>query len=306
MYGFTMQVQRSNSGFHLLTKGVTYGVLVFWSAVCLFPLYWVAVTSFKDISIIDRAPTYLPFVDFAPSLDAWRFIFLDPNENLVSRAANSAFIGLGATLLTLLLGSMIVYGLTRLAPKNVSNSIMAFLFCSRALPPIVMVIPLYFLAQATHTRDTLFILVFVYTAINLPIAVWMLVPVFGSRATDQEEAATIDGASHLQIFFGVLLPMMRASMITVGLLVFLQCWNEYLFAVYLTADHALTIPPWALGQLSMKEAQIGGEADEWTHLSAATVVMAVPPLLFALFAQRSIGRTLAASTARKTDFPVRP
>ena len=139
---------------------------------------------------------------------------------------------------------------------------------TRALPPIVLVIPIYMLAIATGTRDTLIAMVFVYTAINIPVAVWLLLPAFGSRATEQEEAAQLDGASHLAIFFGILLPMLRASMAAAGLVVFLMCWNEYLFASYLTADQALTLPPWAVGQLSMKEAQAGGEAEEWAHLSA--------------------------------------
>jgi ABC-type glycerol-3-phosphate transport system permease component len=176
---------------------------------------------------------------------------------------------------------------------------MAFMLATRVLPPVVTIIPLYIMAQQTGTRDTLSVLVFVYTAINLPIAIWMLTPVFGPKATDQEEAAQLDGASHIFVFFQVVLPMVRTAMITVGLIVFLQCWNEYLLAVYLTGDHALTVPPWMVGQLSMKEAQIGGEADEWTHLSAATIVMALPPLLFTLFAQRSLGRSLALSASSK-------
>jgi ABC-type glycerol-3-phosphate transport system permease component len=225
---------------------VTYTLLAVWSFVCLFPVYWVAITSIKGVEDIDRPPGYVRFLDFWPSLDAWRFVLFEHNENLVSRLVNSALIAL--------------------------------------------VLPIYVLAQAPGTRDTLLLMIFVYTAINIPVATWLLLPVLGSKATEQEEAAQLDGASHLATFFTILLPMVRAGVVATGLIVFLMCWNEYLFAAYLTADNALTLPPWAVGQLSMKEAQVGGGAEEWAHLSAATIVMIFPTLVFAAFALKHLSR----------------
>jgi multiple sugar transport system permease protein len=300
-----MQRPSHSSFFNYLTKSVSYFVLLLWSFVCLFPLYWVGVTSLKGIEIIDKAPRYIPFLDFTPTLDAWRFILIDANENLLWRAFNSIFIGLCATSASVVLGGMAVYAIsrfnskTRFMPKTGTAGFMVIMLSSRILPPVTIVLPLYFMAEFTGMRDSLAFLIFVYTAINLPLAVWMLTPVFGSHATEQEEAAQLDGASHLLIFFGILIPMLKTAMITVGLLIFLQCWNEYLFAVYLTSDHALTVPPWMVGQLSMKEAQIGGEADEWTHLSAATIFMAVPALLFTIFTQRYLARAFVSRAVER-------
>jgi multiple sugar transport system permease protein len=278
---------------------IQYFIILLWSAMCLFPIYWVAVTSFKDVTIIDQAPTYIPFFDFAPSLDAWRFILSDAAENLVSRALNSVVIGLISTLATVVIGGMLVYGVTRFTSKFSASTITAAILCTRILPPVVIVLPLYFMAQQTGMLDTLSVLIFVYTAINLPIAIWMLGPVFGSRATDQEEAATLDGASHFHVFFFILVPMVKSAVITVGLLVFLQCWNEYLFAAFLTSDHALTLPPWMVGQLSMKEAQTGGGAEEVAHLAAATVLMALPVLVFTVLLQRSLTRVFSGRMGRR-------
>jgi multiple sugar transport system permease protein len=328
-----------------LDKAVTHSLLSFWVVVCLFPLYWVAIISIKSGEDIDRPPTYLPFVDFTPSLDAWRFILGDPYENLVMRFVNSLAVGTVSTLLTLVIGGMAIYGLTRFraalrwpslasaclavglaegvtlvptiafkmllmmttilllalafalrgwGPAINSFNAMTFMLATRILPPVVIVLPLYMIAQATGTRDTVGALIFIYTAVNLPVAVWLLQPVLGVTATDQEEAALLDGATHLRIFFTIVLPMARASLIAVGLLIFLLCWNEYLFAAYLTADHALTLPPWMVGQLSLKEAQTGGGPEEWAHLSAATLVMVMPALLFAAIAQRLLTRTVVS------------
>lgn len=280
----------------LLVNILIYAVLGFWTFVCLFPLYWVAVTSLKGEPEIMRGPFYLPFVDFTPSLDSWAFILTDPYDNLLIRYFNSAVIGLSSTLLTVLIGGMAVYGLTRFRYRVPwaefgNRSILFAILATRILPPVVLVVPIYMMAQFTGTLDTRFALILTYTAVNLPVAVWLLQPVFGKAATDQEEAAQLDGASHLRIFFTIFLPMVAASIAAVGLLIFILCWNEYLFAVYIASNNAMTLPPWLVGQMSMKEAQVGGEAEEWARLSATTILMVAPLLAFTALAQRVLSRT---------------
>lgn len=324
-------------------KAVTYTLLSLWTLVCCIPIYWVAITSLKSVENIDNPPGYFPFADYMPSLESWRFILFDQSESLVTRFFNSAVIGGAATVLTVIVSGMAIYGLTRFPPAirwaavtcaavaagcamagiSVSGGLLqvglfagaiatlllayglrsrgpamsastmiTLMLATRILPPIIMVIPLYMLAIATGSRDTHAAMIFVYTAINVPVAVWLLLPVLGPRATEQEEAAQLDGASHFSIFFTILLPMVKAGVAATGLIVFLMCWNEYLFAVYLTADHALTLPPWAVGQLSMKEAQVGGEAEEWAHLSAATILMMIPALAFGAYVQKHLSRSV--------------
>jgi multiple sugar transport system permease protein len=326
-----------------LAKSLLYAGLAFWSFISVFPIYWVAITSFKSAQDIDQPQGYLPFVDYSPSLDAWRFILFDQHENLVSRFINSAVIGGAATVLTLAVSGMAIYGLTRFPPAirwatiacaaaaigcvlaavsvpswdlraallaaALASPVLAIglrrwgpvmsafgatalMLSTRVLPPAVLALPLYVLAVATGMRDTLTAMILVYTAINIPVAVWLLLPVLGSRATEQEEAAQLDGASHVSILFSILLPMVRGSVAAAGLIVFLMCWNEYLFAAYLTDDHALTLPPWAVGQLSMKEAQVGGGAEELAHLSAATILMMLPALAFCALVQKQLSRSV--------------
>ncbi len=322
----------------------TYAVLFAWAFLCIFPIYWVANTSLKSMDDIGRAGGYLPFIDYFPTLDSWRFILLDHSENLVSRLVNSAVIGGVATVLTLTVGAMAIYALTRFPPTvrwstlacaalasgcllaalsfsggllrvaflatatasltlayglrgrgplaSSEGMIFAFL-ATRALSPAVLVLPLYLMAEAAGLRDTHALMILVYSALNLPVALWLLLPVLGPRATEQEEAATLDGASRLYVLFHVLLPMARGGVAAAGLVVFLLCWNEYLFAAYLTADQALTLPPWAVGQLSLKEAQIGGEAVEWAHLSAATLLAMMPALLLSALVQTWLARSIS-------------
>jgi multiple sugar transport system permease protein len=265
-------------------QSVTYSVLWFWALVCIFPIYWVAVTSIKAVPDIEGLPKYLPFVDFAPSLDAWRFILFDHSENLVPKFFNSLIVASAATIITLTFSSMLLYGLLRF--RRFQFDIIGAILATRILPPVILALPLYLMAYAAGMLDRNVTLVMVYVAINLPIAIWLLQPAIGTKATEQEEAALLDGASHLNICFGILLPMIKGSLIATGLIIFLMCWNEYIFAVYLTSDHAQTLPPWMVGQLSMKEAQVGGGAEEWAHLSAATIFMILPALALAAFVTR--------------------
>jgi multiple sugar transport system permease protein len=270
----------------------TYGVLVFWSLICVFPIYWVAVTSIKSVPDIEGLPKYLPFVDFTPSLEAWRFILFDHAENLVPKFFNSLIVAVAATSLTLLSCTMLLYGLSRFRRPNtvMGFGIINIMLATRVLPPVILALPLYLLAVATNMFDSVFAMIVVYVAVNLPIAIWLLQPAIGTEATDQEEAALLDGASHFNICFGILLPMIKGSLIATAMIIFLMCWNEYIFAVYLTSDHAQTLPPWMVGQLSMKEAQVGGGAEEWAHLSAATIFMILPALALAAFVTRIFRR----------------
>ncbi len=269
-------------------KTATYFVLWFWVLVCVFPIYWVAVTSIKSVPDIEGPPKYLPFVDFSPVLDAWRFILFDHAENLVAKFFNSLFIASAATLLTLLSGTMLLYGLSRFRRPNLimGFNIVSVILATRILPPVIVALPLYLMAAATNMLDSVFALIAIYVAVNLPIAIWLLHPAMGTKATEQEEAAQLDGASHFNICFGILLPMLKVSLMATGVIIFLMCWNEYIFAVYLTSDHAQTLPPWMVGQLSMKEAQVGGGAEEVAHLCAATVFMILPTLALAALARR--------------------
>lgn len=277
-----------------MSRVLRYAFLVGWACVCLFPVYWLGITSIKSVADIDKPPGYVPFVDFIPSLDAWRFILSDPYENLLGALANSLLVGCSAAIVTSLLAVLVLYGVTRWpAPPMAVGAMLA----TRCLSPVALALPLYIVALRTGAYDTRWGLILVYSAINLPVAIWILLPVIGGRATDQEEAALLDGATHLTIVFDVLLPMIRRTLVAAGLLIFLLCWNEYLFAAYLSSRSAATLPIWMAGQLSMKEAQAGGEAEELAHMSAAAIFMTVPALLLAAFAMRAIGQ---ASTVRRS------
>jgi len=274
-----------------MRKVLIYAALWSWASVCLLPFYWVVATSLKGPLEIVSGPFYMPFVDYAPSTEAWSYI-LSPNNDLLLRYLNSAIVGLTSTVLAVLLGALAIYGLTRFRPaaSRLTARLLTATLATRILPPVVIVLPLYLMAQRTGTLDTRFALIFTYTAANLPVAVWLLQPVLGTAATDLEEAAQLDGASRFRIFFSVVVPLAAPGIVAASLFVFILCWNEYLFAVYLAADHAMTMPPFLAAQMSVREQQAGSDAEEWAHLAAAIVLMVGPLILCTGFMQRFVGR----------------
>jgi multiple sugar transport system permease protein len=327
-----------------LVRSIFYVILAIWAFVCLFPFYWLAVTSLKDDRAIGEGPSFFPFVDFVPTLRAWSFVFGDPSGKIGPYLTNSMVVSLAATSLALLFGGMAVYGVTRLRPKlplgslaltltaMVVGSLAAIagaveaqllagvvvialiglsigirdrgprldgrglvvaLLSTRLLPPVVVVLPLYVLMHAIGWLDTPVALAAACATANLPVAIWLLLPVLGPAASDPEEAALLDGASHLSIAFTILLPMVATGVTAVGLLIFVLCWNEYLFAAYLTTDGSMTMAPWVIAQISSREAQIGSDAQEWANLSAALLVMSIPLAALAAVAQRLAARMTA-------------
>ncbi len=275
----------------LIARGAAYTILCCWGLICLFPVLWILVTSLKAGAAIDGGPFYLPFVDFSPSLESWMFVLSTRQESFIASYGNSILVSVGSTLLTLLVSFPAVYALTRLC-KAKGNWLYGAALATRLLPPFVVALPLYVMAQHVGLLDSRILLILVYAASNLPIAMWLILPLLGRTASAQEEAARLDGASTAMVVVDVVLPMLAGGLLAVALIIFLQCWNEYVFAVTLTTNKAMTMPPFLMGQLSIKEAQVGGDAEEWPQFSAVFMLMLLPILASTAYVQRHFGRLM--------------
>jgi len=313
--------------------------------VCIVPIYWALIASIKPPIEFVGSPHYLPFVDFQPSLHAWRNIVIDSNDNTLLRFINSLVVGVISTTLTVLVGVAAAYSLTRfrlsvplgragilvgatvtagaailggmsthwIAPVWMlvclpvilsgrgsgrhglqwgiaSESLFAIIIATRILPPLVTVMPLYYLFQKAGVYDTRAALTLAYTASNLPIAVWLLRGFIADISPDMEEAAQLDGASRLRIFLTIALPLCKTAIAATSAVVFLFCWNEYLISVYLTADHAMTVPPFLASQMTSREQMAAAEPDDYARLAVVVILMLAPLLALTPVFQRVLGR----------------
>ena len=317
-----------------------YGALGAWALVCLFPLYWVVVTSLKQTQDIVNGPVYLPFIDFKPTLRSWIYILFNPDDDTLRRFGNSLVVATVATGLTIALGGTAAYGLARLQlnfsaravaiafavaalcwvavngvlgskyglptalslfavvllgshrPRQslISNDQIAlFILGTRILPPVAIALPIYLMAQTFGLLDSWTALIMVYAATNLPLAIWLLRDVVEAIPKDLEEAAELDGASRFRILLTVTFPLARIGVVAVAVLTFVFCWNEYTFSIFLTTDHALTMPPFLAGQMATRE-QMASAEPEWGYFTVLITMMVAPLVVFAGLLQRLLAR----------------
>ena len=172
-----------------------------------------------------------------------------------------------------------------------NNDIEFWIISNRIMPPIVAVLPIYVMFQQLRLLDTKFALIATYTAINLPIVVWLTRDFFAAIPIDLEESAEIDGASKFRVFFTIALPLVRSGLVATFLLILILCWNEYLLALFLSNANAQTMPV-------LVSAQNTTRGPQWWYMSVLIVVMIAPVIAISTFLQKHIARGLLVGAVK--------
>jgi multiple sugar transport system permease protein len=180
-------------------------------------------------------------------------------------------------------------GRTRRAVGN--NDIEFWIISNRIMPPIVAVLPIYVMFQQLHLLDTRAALIATYTAVNLPIVVWLTRDFFAGIPLDLEESAELDGASKFRVFFTIALPLVRSGLVATFLLVLILAWNEYLLALFLSNAEAQTMPV-------LVSAQNTTRGPQWWNMSVLIVVMIAPVVIIASVLQKHIARGLLVGAVK--------
>lgn len=263
--------------------GLIYAALSAWGLFALFPLYWTVIASFKEPLAVSQGATFLPWVDFQPTLSAWRAILFGIERETVGRPlANSVIIGLGSTFLVVMVGAMAAYGLTRFqvrAGPLGNQDVLFWIVSQRMMPPIVTGLALFLMLRVVGLIDSRVGMVLVYTAFNLPLAVWLMHNFFKQIPPSLEEAALTDGASRSQILWRIVLPVSAPGMVATFLFCLVFAWNEFLLALILTFTNARTMPILIASQHTQR-------AIEWWSLSAMSLITILPVVLITIGLQR--------------------
>lgn len=176
--------------------------------------------------------------------------------------------------------------------RSLRNQDLAFwMISNRILPPVVVVIPIYLLFQQLGLLDTRTALVVSYTAVNLPIAVWLMRDYFMGIPQDVEESAQVDGASRYRILFSIVLPLAAPGLVATFLLVLVFAWNEYLVALFLSKANAQTMP-------LLVSAMSGTRGTEWWYMSVVILIMILPVVVMAVLLERYIERGLIVGAVK--------
>jgi multiple sugar transport system permease protein len=263
----------------VVKRGITVVVLGVALIAFVFPLYYLIATSLKgQAELYSAVPTLIPQ---APTLQSYTSVLVD--RQMLGLLGNSIVAGVSATVLALIIAFAICYPITRLpVSRRVSSFVLNWSLSLRFLPPIAVVIPYYTIVRALGLYNQLPALIIVYTIFNLPLSIWMLKGFLQEIPLELEEAAMVDGASRLQAFLRVLLPLTRTGMLAAGVVVFAFDWAEFLFAFILTATpQAMTFPVGVQGLVTQFEII-------WNDMAAGGVIAIAVPLALMLVARRYV------------------
>jgi len=267
-------------------RGVKYLVLILWSAFVAGPFLWALSTSFKNDAAVVSGATYIPFVDFEPSLEGWKVLFqATEGVNILGPYISSLVVTLVSSLVSLALGTFAAYGLSRFTFRAgpLGNTDIAFFFISqRIITPVVLAIPYFLLLKMFRLLDTHVGLILIYIAMLLPIVVWIMVDFFNNISTELDEAALIDGCSPLGAFYKIILPECTPGLVVTGLLCFIFAWNDFFFAFTLTCADTQLLP---VSIVALNSSKV-----PWWSLSSSSLIAILPLVFLAIWLERYLTR----------------
>ncbi|MBN9799982.1 carbohydrate ABC transporter permease [Pseudonocardia alni] len=244
-----------------------------------FPVLWMVMTAFKTEA---QAVTIPPTVFFVPTFDNFAEVF---GGGVGPYLLNSLFATVASTVLVLLLGTPAAFALS-LRPVKKTQDVLFFFISTKMLPVVAAIVPIYVVVNYLGALDNIWTLVVLYTAMNLPIAVWMMRSFFLEVPKELLEAASMDGASLWRSLREVVLPIISPGMAATALICMIFAWNEFFFAVNLTASRAATVPVYLVGFIT-------SEGLYFASLCAAATVAALPVVIAGWIAQNKLVQGLS-------------
>ena len=261
--------------------------MLLWSAFVVFPFLWSLSTSFKDANAITGGATYIPWLEYAPSMQGWASLFTDNEQgiNIAGPFVDSALVTILASLVSLILGTLAAYGLSRFEYRMgfIKNSDITFFFISqRIMPPIVLAIPFFLMLKQLDLLDTVAGLVLVYTALLMPIAVWVMIDFFNGIPKELDEMAMIDGCSPIEAFFRVVLPNSIPGLVVAGMFCVIFGWNDFFFAFTLTFTQTQLLP--------VAIVSLNSSVTPWWSLSAFALISIAPLVVIAFIVEKFMSK----------------
>lgn len=268
-----------------LTNYMLNGITYLIAFVVFFPILWMLLTSIKTEAI---AFAYPPKLIFTPTLDNWDVAL--NQAKFTEHLVNTMIITLSSTLVALLIGIPAAYALA-FYPGKRSDFTLMWMISTRMLPPAGVIVPLYVLALDLKLLDTHFGLALVYTAINVPLVVWMMRSFFLDIPYEVIEASRMDGVSLQQEVRHIVLPLVMPGLMATFLLCLIFSWNEFFFAFSLTTSKAA---PLSVYISSFKTS----EGLFWAKMSAGATITILPVVIAGWVAQRQLVAGLTAGAVK--------
>ena len=259
-------------------------VILLTAVFILVPIYWIVSGAFKQ-----QVDIFQLKLLFTPTLENFEIIFRSP-YNLFDKLVNSTLVALSTILIAIPIATMAAYSFSRFRMKG-ERLMFVTILATQFVPAVVIVLPFFVLFRDLGILDTRLALVLVNLSLVMPFAIWMIKGFIDSIPLDSEEAALVDGSSRFQVILNVTLPMALPGVITAGIFCFILAWNEFLFAVIITTNKAVTLP---VG-LSLFHAE---EGVLWHLISAAGIMIMLPMFVLATIIQKHFVQGITMGAVR--------
>jgi multiple sugar transport system permease protein len=260
------------SRFRLAHVTFVHVVVLLVACIYLFPFYWMVLSSLKtQLQNTEFPPLFL----FKPTLENYRSVFI--NNPFALYLWNSVIVGVGSTLLGLVLGLPAAYAIARYRTEGVAVAVLL----ARIAPGIAYLVPWFIVFSQMEMIGSYTAIILSHLTVGLPLTIWIMIGFFEDIPFELEESAVIDGATRFQIFTQIALPIVKPGVATAAILSFIQSWNTFMYSVVLADSETRTLPVAVFGFLSY-----GGF--DWGSLTAAATVITVPVMILALIVQRHI------------------
>ena len=262
---------------HIIKQIFFYIFVIVFVGIIILPFLWQFLTSIKPMSEISAIPA-----KWIPSEINIQYYFnVFENHPFGRYLINSFVVAVCTTVLGLLVGASAAYALARLRFKGKKIILMCILSISM-FPAIATLSPIYLLLKEFNLLNTYPGLIIPYITFALPLAIWLLTNFFSQLPKGFEEAASIDGCSRAGIFFRIMLPLIKPAIFSVALIVFINAWNEYIYALtFMTNDLMRTVP------VGIAMFPCNYEMP-WGDMAAGSVIVTVPLIILVLIFQKKI------------------
>jgi len=250
----------------------------------LFPYIYLVMTSLKPgTEVVSTTPTLFPTVF---TMDSFRKMF--DVLPMVKYFGNSFFTAIASTSVSVFLGSLAAYGLSRFSSK-LGNMFLLLTLTVRMVPLISVAVPMYGIINKLGLYDTKLALVLIYTSINIPFVIWMMIGFFDGLPKELDESARVDGCSRLGAFLKIILPISLPGLATTAIFSYMMSWNDFLMGLMMTSTNAKTMPVGLSEFLGAYNLDLG-------PMTAAAVCFSFPVLIFSIMIQKYIvsGMTMGA------------
>jgi len=281
-------VTRSNAyaRARFVRKAILFSLASVLLFVWVFPLIWAVIVSLKSET---EVLAYPPRVIFEPTLQNYKDALFG-GISIVPSLMTSVILSTVTTALTIVMAVPAAYAFARLRLTG-KKWLGFYTLATQMVPPVGLVIPYFLILNRVGWLDTYQGMIIVYLTFSLPFAIWLMVSYMEDIPWEMEEAAYLDKASRFQTLWHIILPQVRGGIAVTIIFVFLNVWNEFLFAVQLGGN---TVRPVTVAMYNF----VSVEQTLWAKLSAAALVAMVPMILIGVFAQKQIVKGLTVGAVK--------